>query len=51
MNPSNVMSYPVTQIANQLLIYAAETARELMTNMKLQKCLGNRLPSAKVKAM
>lgn len=33
------MSYPVTQIANQLLIYAADTARELMTNMKLQKML------------
>ncbi|MBR6879184.1 MAG: hypothetical protein IKM95_07385 [Bacteroidales bacterium] len=45
------MSHPATQIANQLLIYAADTARELMTNMKLQKCLGNRLPSVKVTVM
>lgn len=33
------MTYPVSQIANQLLIYSADTGRELMTNMKLQKML------------
>lgn len=33
------MPYPVLQIANQLLIYSAETGREFMTNMKLQKML------------
>ena len=32
------MAYPVEQIANQLLIYAANSG-ELMTNMKLQKML------------
>lgn len=33
------MTYPVSQIANQLLIYSADMGRELMTNMKLQKML------------
>lgn len=33
------MSYPVAQIANQLLLYSADSGRELMTNMKLQKML------------
>ena len=33
------MAYSVTQIANQLLLYAADTGKELMTNMKLQKML------------
>ena len=33
------MAYPVAQIANQLLIYAADNGGELMTNMKLQKML------------
>lgn len=33
------MAYPVAQIANQLLLYSADTDGELMTNMKLQKML------------
>ena len=33
------MAYPVTQIANQLLLYSADRGKELMTNMKLQKML------------
>lgn len=33
------MAYPVAQIANQLLLYSADSGRELMTNMKLQKML------------
>ena len=31
------MSYDVTQIANELLLYSADNQEELMTNMKLQK--------------
>ena len=33
------MSYEVTQIANELLLYSADNQEELMTNMKLQKML------------
>jgi uncharacterized phage-associated protein len=33
------MTYPVSQIANQLLLNSADMGKELMTNMKLQKML------------
>lgn len=35
----NAMTYPVSQIANQLLLNSADMGKELMTNMKLQKML------------